>query len=126
MEAVSTCSAEGQSKLLLVLLKMRCVWFGFEMTPSTDRTPYCTTVDCTILYSRPYWPMQTVQYNTCIWFKPEGQVLCCCNLSFFAKDRDSATKAMVPLSMMVHSQLAVLLPVGEARVMHLCILKTDG
>ena len=25
METVSTCSAEGQSKLLLILLKMRCV-----------------------------------------------------------------------------------------------------
>ena len=44
MEAVFTCSAEGQSKLLLILLKMRCVWFGFEMTPSTDRTPYCTVL----------------------------------------------------------------------------------
>ena len=51
MEAVSTFSAEGQSKLLLILQKMRCVWFGFEVTPSTDRTPYCTVlkVDCTIL-----------------------------------------------------------------------------
>ncbi|CAN0429738.1 unnamed protein product [Ascophyllum nodosum] len=30
---------------------MRCVWFGFEMTPSTDRTTvlYCTT------YSRLYY-----------------------------------------------------------------------
>ena len=27
---------------------------------------------------------------------------------------------------MVHSQVAVLLPVGEARAMHLCILKADG
>ena len=44
IEAVSTCSAEGQSKLLLILLKMRCVWFGFEMTPSTDRTPYCAVL----------------------------------------------------------------------------------
>ena len=52
METVSTCSAEGQSKLLLILLKIRCVCFGFEITPSTDPT-YCTvpgtTVDCTIL-----------------------------------------------------------------------------
>ena len=48
-EAVSTCSAEGQSKLLLILPKMRCVWFGFEMTPSTDTRPYRITVDCTIL-----------------------------------------------------------------------------
>ena len=38
MEAVSTCSAEGQSKLLLIRLKLRCVWFGFEIIPSTDRT----------------------------------------------------------------------------------------
>ena len=44
MEALSTCSAEGQSKLLLILLKMRCVCFGFEMTSSTDRTPYCTVL----------------------------------------------------------------------------------
>ena len=51
MEAVSTCSAEGQSKLLLILLKMLCVWFGFEMTPSTDRTPYCTV----LYYSRLYY-----------------------------------------------------------------------
>ena len=42
---------EVSQKLLLILPKMRCVWFGFEMTPSTDRTTvlYCTTVDCTIL-----------------------------------------------------------------------------
>ena len=125
MEAVCTCSGEGQSKLLLILLKMRCVWFGFEMTPSTDRTPYCTTIDCTILHSRPYWSVLTVQYNTCVWFKPKGRALCCCNLSFFAKNRDSATMAMVPLCMMAYSQNAVLLPVGEARAMHLCILKTD-
>ena len=57
MEAVSTCSAEGQSKLLLILQKMRCVWFGFEVTPSTDRAPYCTvlyynTVDHTGLLCR--------------------------------------------------------------------------
>ena len=38
MEAVSTCSAEGQSKLLLILQKMRCV------CSSTDRTPYCTVL----------------------------------------------------------------------------------
>ena len=38
------CLSVGQSKLLLILLKMRCVWFGFEMTPSTDRTPYCTVL----------------------------------------------------------------------------------
>ena len=52
METVSTFSAEGQSKLLLILLKMRCVRFGFEMTSRKDTTPYCTvctTVDCTIL-----------------------------------------------------------------------------
>ena len=51
MEAVSTCSAEGQSELLLILLKMRCVWFGFEMTPKHRQNTvlYCTTVDCTIL-----------------------------------------------------------------------------
>ena len=81
---------------------------GFEMTPTTDRRPYCTTVDCTILqYSSLYWPVvQTVQYNTCIWFKPERRVLCCCNLSFLAKNRDSATMAMVPRRMMVHSQVA--------------------
>ena len=35
-EVVSTCRAEGQSKLLLILRKTRCVWFGFEMTPSTE------------------------------------------------------------------------------------------
>ena len=35
--------------------------------------------------------------------------------------------AMVPLCMMVYSQVPVLLPAGEARAMHLCILKTyDG
>ena len=81
--------------------------------------------------------MQTVQYNTCNWFKPEGRVLCLkknqnaprpseqspvrwekiSNVSFFAKNIDSATMAMVPLCMMVHSQVAVLLPVGEARAM---------
>ena len=48
-EAVSTCSAEGQSKWLLILPKMRCVWFGFEMTLSTHRRPHCTT------YSRLYY-----------------------------------------------------------------------
>ena len=48
-EAVSTCCAGGRSKLLLILPKMRCVWFGFDMTPSTGRRPFCTTVDCTIL-----------------------------------------------------------------------------
>ena len=47
-------------------------------------------------------------------------------VSFFAKYRDSATMAMIPLCMIVHSQVAVLLPVGEARAMHLCILKTNG
>ena len=50
-------------------------------------------------------------------------MLCCCNLSFFAKYRDSATMAMIPLCMIVHSQVAVLLPVGEARAMHLCIFE---
>ena len=80
--------------------------------------------------------MQTVQYNTCIWFKPERRVLCCCNLSFLAKNRDSATMAMiatmaiaivmVPLCIMVHSQVAVLLTVGEARAMYLGIFKIDG
>ena len=42
---------EDSQKLSPILPKMRCVWFGFEMTPSTDRTTvlYCTTVDCTIL-----------------------------------------------------------------------------
>ena len=44
METVSTCSAEGQSKLLLILLKMRCVRFGFEMTPSSTDTTYCTVL----------------------------------------------------------------------------------
>ena len=34
--------------------------------------------------------------------------------------------AMIPLCTIVHSRVAVLLPVGEARAMHLCILKTDG
>ena len=34
--------------------------------------------------------------------------------------------AMVSLCMMVHFQVAVLLPVGEARDMYLSILKTDG
>ena len=28
-EAVSTCSAGGQSNLLQILPRMRCVWFGF-------------------------------------------------------------------------------------------------
>ena len=88
---------------------------------------YYSRLYYTYKYSIPYWPaVQTVQYRTCIWFKPEGRVLCCCNLSFFAKYRDSATMAMIPICMIVHSQVAVLLPVGEARAMHLCILKTDG
>ena len=52
--------------------------------------------------------------------------LCYCNLSFLAKNGDSATMAMFLLCMMVHSQVAVLLPVGEARAMYLSILKTDG
>ena len=34
--------------------------------------------------------------------------------------------AMIPLCMIVHSQVAVLLPVGEARAKHLRILKTNG
>ena len=45
MEAVFTCSAEGQSKLLLILQKMRCVWFKHRQ----NTVLYCTTVDCTIL-----------------------------------------------------------------------------
>ena len=80
----------------------------------------------TVIQQIIYWPVQTVQYNTCIWFKSERRVLCCCNLSFLAKNRDSVTMAMVPLCMMVHSQVAVLLPVCEARAMYLSILKTDG
>ena len=70
--------------------------------------------------------MQIVPYSTCIWFKPEGRVLCCCNVSFFAKNRDSATMAVVPLLINGPSQVAVLLLVGEARTMRLCILKADG
>ena len=64
------------------------------------------------------------QYN--IGEKPSVILYTCCNLSFFAKYRDSATMAMIPLCMIVHSRVAVLLPVGEGRAMHLCILKTDG
>ena len=41
------------------------------------------------------------------------------------KNRDSATMAMVPLCMMVHSQVAVLLSVGEARAMYSSILRTE-
>ena len=52
-------------------------------------------------------------------------MLCCCNLSFLAKKRDSAKMAIVHLYMMVHFQVAVLLPVGEARAKHSSILKTD-
>ena len=48
------------------------------------------------------------------------------NLSFLAKHRDSDIVAMVSLYMMVHSQVAVLLPVGEARAMPSSILKADG
>ena len=33
---------------------------------------------------------------------------------------------MVPVYIMVHSQVTVLLSVGEARAMHSSILKTDG
>ena len=47
-------------------------------------------------------------------------MLCCCNLSFFA---NSAMMAMVHICMMVHSQVAVLLHVGEACAMHLCIFR---
>ena len=50
MEAVSTCSAEGQSKLLLILQKMRCVWFKHRQ----NTVLYCTTVDCTILINTVY------------------------------------------------------------------------
>ena len=71
-------------------------------------------------------PVQTVQYNTYVWFTLERRVLFCCNLSFLAKNRDSATMAMVPLYMMGPFHVAVLLPVGEARAIYLSILKTEG
>ena len=111
---------EDSQMLLLILPKMRCVWFGFEMTPKhrqNGRTVlYYSRLYYTIVQYI-YWPVQTVQYNTCIWLKPERRVLCCC-ISFLAKNRDSAMMAMVPLCMMVHPQVAVLLPGGEARAMY--------
>ena len=52
--------------------------------------------------------------------------MCCFKLSFLAKNRISATMAIVPACTMVHSQVAVLLPVGEARAMHSSIFKTEA
>ena len=49
--------------------------------------------------------------------------MCYCNLSFLAKNRDSAMMAMGPLYMIVHSQVAVLLPVGAAHPMYFNILE---
>ena len=44
---------------------------------------------------------------------------------FLAKNRHSAMMAMVPLLyIMVHSQVAALLPVGDARAMHSNIMGT--
>ena len=40
---------------------------------------------------------------------------CLRNLSFLSKNRDSAMMAMILLFMIVHSQVAVLVPVGTAR-----------
>ena len=45
------------------------------------------------------------------------------NISFLTKNRDSATMAMVPLYMMVYSQVAVLLPVDAAHPMCFNILE---
>ena len=94
---MSTCCARGQSKLLLILPKMRCVWFGFSRSKHRQKTVlyysrlYCTTVDRTILqYSRPYWPVQTVQYNTCIWFTLERRALCCSVVNYrFSRKTDT-------------------------------------
>ena len=130
-EAVYTFSAEGQYKLLLILPKMRCgtsIWIGFDMTPRLDRRPYCATD------SRPYCTVIQQTILACAdspvqdvyWFKPQRRFMCCCNLLFLAKNRDSATMAMVPLCTIVHSQVAVMLPVGKARAMHSSILNTDG
>ena len=67
------------------------------------------------------WPVQTFEYKTLIWFTPEIRVMCFCDLSFLAKNRNSALHdgdGPFPPWMMVYSQVAVLLPVGEARAMH--------
>ena len=118
---------------MLILPQMRCVWFGFEMTPSTDRRPYCTTVDYTIYYntfdhtglcrqssttrgfglnlkdeycvkknlnaSRPseHPPVRGENVKTFRWDHRLQYKTSCCNLSFLAKNKDSATMAMVPL-----------------------------
>ena len=52
--------------------------------------------------------------------------MCYCGLMLLAKNRDSATMAMVPPFMMVHFQAAVLLPVGETHAIHSSLLKADG
>ena len=96
-EAVSTCSAGGQSKVVASSAKnaMCLVWVRDDSKHRQN--------DRTVLY-----------YNSRLYYTR----LCCCNLSFLAKNRDLATMAMVPLCMMVHSQVAVLLPSGEARAMY--------
>ena len=57
-EAMDTCGAEDQEKLLLILPETRCrIWIGFEMTPRTD--------------SRPYFTVKTIKYKACYWFRSE-------------------------------------------------------
>ena len=111
--------------------------FGFKMTPvqTGDRT-VLHTVDCTILqYSRLYYAVIQLDYTrlsrhsstTCVFdlnLKDE-----CCVVVTSRPSRKTETRPRWRWSLyfiMVHSQVAVLLPVGEARAMHLCILKADG
>ena len=49
--------------------------------------------------------------------------MCWCSLSFLEKSRNSAMMAMVPLYIMIHSQVAVLLPAGAAHPMCFNILE---
>ena len=117
---MSTSSAGGQSKFVANSAKnaMCLVWVRDDSKDrQNDRTVlYYSRLYYTIIH---YTGLCRQSSTTCIWLKPERRVLCCCcNLSFLAKNRDSATMAMVPLSMMVHSQVAVLLPGGEARAMY--------
>ena len=118
-EAVPTCSAGGQSKVVVNSAKnaMCLVWVRDDSKHrQSDRTVlYYSRLYYTIIH---YTGLCRQSSTTCIWLKPERRVLCCCNLSFLAKNRDSTTMAMVPLCMMVHSQVAVLLPGGEARAMY--------
>ena len=93
---LGACAAGGQSNVFANSAKnaMCLVWVRDDSKHrQNDRT--------VLYYSRLYYTR-----------------LCCCNLSFHAKNRDSATMAMVPLCMMVHSQVAVLLPGGEAHAIY--------